>query len=288
MLFGYTGRQDYVDSQGNLWRPGTEFIVRTGDRTDSVAKAWWTMRQAVFVKGTPDPELYRYGVHAGDFTVNATVGPGTYHVRLKFAETQYEGANQRGITIYINGQKVQDGLDVWATAGGANQPADLVYNEIRPQHGTIAIRFVGSKVDGCQRDAMIQALEMGPGDGGQGSTAKSISASLRTDRATEPSFIYVQAVRYKSSVTPEKAELMLQDLKTTFRAIPEIKSLDVGRVVENNPKEDDYAVTMKFNSLEDKLNYANSEVHRRWVKENVGDIIDKHLMLTIQTASSGQ
>lgn len=45
---------------------------------------------------------------------------------------------------------------------------------------------------------------------------------------------------------------------------------------------------MKFNSLEDKLNYANSDVHRRWVKENVGDIIDKHLMLTIQTGFSGQ
>jgi hypothetical protein len=286
MLFGYTSRIDYLDSQGNLWRPGTEFIVRTGDLTDSVAKTWWTMRQAVFVKGTPDPELYRYGVHAADFTVNATVGPGTYHVRLKFAETQYEATNQRGITIYINGEKVQDGLDVWATAGGANKPVDLVYNDIRPQHGTMAIRFVGSKVDACQRDAMVQALEIGPGDGGQGSTAKSISASLRTESAAEPDIIYLQAVRYKSSVTPEKAKLMLQDLKTTFRAIPEIKSLEVGRVVEDNHEEYDYAVIMKFNSLNDKLSYANSEVHRRWVKDNVGDIIDKHLMLTIQSGFS--
>jgi len=288
MLFGYTSYTDFRDSQGNLWRPGTEFIVRTGDLTDSVAKTWWTMRQAVFVQGTQDAELYRYGVHAPDFTVNVTVGPGTYHVRLIFAETQYEGASQRGITIFINERKLQDGLDVWATAGGANKAADLVYNGIRPQHGAIAIRLVGSKVDGCQRDAMVQALEIGPGDGGQGSTAKSISASLRTDSATEPGIIYLQAVRYKSSVTPEKAKLMLEDLKTTFLAIPEIKSLEVGRVVEDNQKEYDYAVLMKFKSLEDKLNYANSEVHRRWVRENVGNIIDKHLMLTMQTGFSGQ
>src|SRR5262249_49630431 len=66
VVFGYPSPKDYRDSQGNLWRPGTEFIVRKGDLTDSVAKTWWTMRQAVFVQGTPDPELYRYGVHAPD------------------------------------------------------------------------------------------------------------------------------------------------------------------------------------------------------------------------------
>jgi len=177
LLFGYTGSADYLDSHGNRWRPGTEFVVRTGHLTDSVAKTWWTMRQAVFVKGTPDPELYHYGVHAPDFTVNITVGPGTYHARLKFAETQYTGAHQRGITIYVNGERVQDDLDVAATAGGANTAADLVYHDIRPVNGVITVRLVGSKVDGGERDAMLQALEVGPGDGGQGSITKSLAAA---------------------------------------------------------------------------------------------------------------
>ena len=78
LVFGYTGRSDYIDSQGNSWRPGMEFVARTGRGTDVVAKTWWTMRQAVFVEETPDQELYRYGVHWPDFTVNLTVGPGTY------------------------------------------------------------------------------------------------------------------------------------------------------------------------------------------------------------------
>ncbi len=176
MIFGYTNPTDYTDSQGNAWRPASEFVVRTGNLTDSVAKTWWTMRQAVFIQGTPDPELYRYGVHWPEFTVNATVGPGTYHVRLKFAETQYEARNQRGITIYINGEKVVEALDVVATAGGPNKAVDLVYNDIRPQNGVIAIRFVGSKIVGFQRDALVQAIEVGPRDGGQGAIPKTINA----------------------------------------------------------------------------------------------------------------
>jgi hypothetical protein len=210
-------------------------------------------------------------------------------VRLKFAETQYDGANQRIITIYINGQKVAEGLDVWATAGGANRAVDLVYNDIRPQNGVVALRFVGSRVDGCQRDAMLQALEIGPGDGGQGSSPKTIGSGSPRDNSGKTQVIYVQAVRYKNSVTPERAQLLLQSLKNTFRTIPEVKSVEVGSVVEDNQKEYDYAVVMRFNNLEEKRAYGNSEVHRRWVHDNnVGDAIDKHLMLTIQSDSPGQ
>ena len=133
MVFGYPGQSEYRDSHGSLWQSGTEFTVRTGHLTDAVAKTWWTVRQAVFVDKTPDPELYRYGVHWPDFMVNLTVAPGTYHVRLKFAETQCDGPGQRGITIYINGRMMTDGLDVWATGGGSDRAVDVVYPDLRPQ-----------------------------------------------------------------------------------------------------------------------------------------------------------
>ena len=176
MIFGYPSRVEYRDSQGSLWQSGTEFTVRTGHLTDAVAKTWWTIRQAAFVEKTPDPELYRYGVHSPDFTVNLTVGPGNYHARLKFAETQFNGPGQRGITIYINGQEMTKGLDVWATAGGMNKAVDLVYNDVHPQNGVVAIRLVGATVNGCQQEAMIQALEIGPGEAEGGSTPKIISS----------------------------------------------------------------------------------------------------------------
>ncbi|MGA3325456.1 MAG: malectin domain-containing carbohydrate-binding protein [Terriglobia bacterium] len=174
LIFGYTGRNDYVDSQGGTWRPGAEYVVRTGNLTDAVAKTWWTMRQAVFVKNTPDQELYRYGVHWPDFTVNLTVAPGNYHVRLKFAETEFDGPGQRGINIYLNGTRVVGGLDVWATAGGANKAVDLIYNDVLPQNGVIAIRLEGTALRGGKGEAMVQAIEVAPGDGGRGSVPKTI------------------------------------------------------------------------------------------------------------------
>jgi hypothetical protein len=284
MVFGYPGRVDYQDAQGSLWHPGTEFTVRTGRRTDAVAKTWWTVRQAVFVTETQDPELYRYGVHAPEFTVDATVGPGTYHVRLKFAETEYDGPGQRGITIYVNRQKTTDGLDVWATAGGMNKAVDVVYNDIHPQNGVVAIRFVGSMVSGCQRDAMIQSLEIGPGEGGAGSSPKTISSVHTNGKLDQNQIVYVQAVRYKSSVRPERAVVLLQSLKNTFGAIPQVKSVEVGRVLEDSAKKYDYAVIMKFNNMDDKRTYRQSQVHQGWVHDNnVENLLDQHLMLSIQT-----
>lgn len=184
MIFGYTQRQDYVDTQGQSWRPGTEFVVRTGHMTDSVARTWWTMKQALFVSGTPDPELYRYGVHAPQFTVNLTVGPGSYYVRLKFSENQYTEAGRRAINIFLNDEKVVDRFDVLATAGSrpisqkgpqrdqlpSQAAVDLVFNDVRPRNGVIELRLVGDVVNGVPVEAILNALEVGQGDGGQGIT----------------------------------------------------------------------------------------------------------------------
>jgi hypothetical protein len=174
LVFGYTGRSDYVDSQGNSWKPGMEFVARTGRGTDVVAKTWWTMRQAIFVQQTPDQELYRYGVHWTDFTVNLTVGPGSYYAHLKFAETQYSEPGQRAISIEINGERVVDGFDVLKTAGAPQSAVDLVFDKIEPANGIIAIRLKGDKINQQQVEAMIQAIEIGPGDGGKGATPKTI------------------------------------------------------------------------------------------------------------------
>ncbi len=172
MIFGYTGRDDYLDSAGNRWRPATEAIVRTGHNTDAVARTWWTMRQAVFVTGTPDAEPYRYGIHHQEIRVPLTVGPGAYHLRLKFLESQFNRAGERLFTIWVNGQKKVEGFDVFATAGAVEKPVDLVFNGIQPKNGMVELRLAGDEVRGRPAEAMIQALELGPGDGGEGATPK--------------------------------------------------------------------------------------------------------------------
>jgi hypothetical protein len=62
MIFGYSGRKPYRDAPGNKWLPGTEFVVRSGHNTDSVAQAWWTEGVTQAIANTPDPELYRYPI----------------------------------------------------------------------------------------------------------------------------------------------------------------------------------------------------------------------------------
>ena len=164
VVFGRPHRTDAADADGNAWRPATEFIVRLGHVADAVAGAWWSEPRAEAIAGTPDPELYRYGVHARDATACFTVGPGTYYARLKFAETRTDELKQRVVSVAVNGKSVVDGMDVLATAGGLNRAVDLVINHIEPKHGIIEVRF-RNRHGG---EAAIQAIEIGPGNGGQG------------------------------------------------------------------------------------------------------------------------
>ena len=70
-----------------------------------------------------------------------------------------------------------DNLDVYATAGGSSNVADIVLNDIHPEDGIIVIRFVGSVIDGNHRDAMVQAIEVGPGQATGGMLPKTVSLS---------------------------------------------------------------------------------------------------------------
>jgi hypothetical protein len=195
MIFGYTERHDYIDSAGHSWRPGTEFVVRTGERTDTVAHSWWTLKQAVSVLDTPDADLYSYGVHAPDFTVNVSVGPGTYYARLKFAENQFTARDRRAISIYINDEQKVKRLDVWASVAASERyqavakseradrwdgrperrALDLVFKDIRPKNGVIEIRLVGESVKGVPTEAMLQALEVGLAGGESAGGASPVS-----------------------------------------------------------------------------------------------------------------
>ena len=123
MILGYTGRTPYVDSRGSVWLPGTEYVVRSGPGTDPVTKTWWTRPEPGKVTGTADPELYRYGVHAPEFWVNLTVGPGVYSVGLRFADRRsLDDPTRRPMQVSINGQERIHQLDV------AAKPADRTGN----------------------------------------------------------------------------------------------------------------------------------------------------------------
>lgn len=139
MIFGYTGEKDYRDSQGHFWRPATELVTRIGHALDSVAKTWWTTPPTKGITGSPDPEIYRYGVHSQDFTVNLTVGPGKYYVRLMFADGHNTNTPSACFDIRVNGQLVAERFNVAAAADGKNRAVDIVFKDIVPVHGIVDV-----------------------------------------------------------------------------------------------------------------------------------------------------
>jgi hypothetical protein len=185
-VFGYPSRFDYTDSAGQVWRPATEAVIRAGRLADSVQASWHTEPRRQAVAGTADPALYAYGMHGKDFTTYFTVAPGAYHVRVKLMETRLVDPEDRKLNIDINGQPAVRNLDIAATAAGAvgspvsvgaketrfspgmNTAVDLVFNDITPRHGVIAVRFTG----GNKAEAIVSALEVGPGAGGSGATPR--------------------------------------------------------------------------------------------------------------------
>ncbi len=158
MILGYTSREDYKDTQGNTWRPCTEWIVRTGIGADPVLSNWWAQPRRLSVANTPDPELYRYGAHAPDFWINLTVGPGVYSVRIKLMESRSIDPEKRVFDIVVNGELKAKDFDIVAVSGGLNTACDLVYDGIVPENGIIELRFTNNHGG----EAICQAIEIEP------------------------------------------------------------------------------------------------------------------------------
>lgn len=200
-ICGYPHRTDYVDTHNHTWRPMIEYVIRAGGLVDSVGASWYTERTRQKIVGTADPELYRYGIHGKSFWTNITVGPGTYYVRLKLAEHRAMEPRLRAMNIAINGQTVVEELDIAATAAafadannlragqaypinhGRARAVDLVFEGIKPKNGIIEIRFTGS----YGGEAIVQAIEVGPGSGGEG--AEPVRAAIPQIQRSETNLL---------------------------------------------------------------------------------------------------
>jgi hypothetical protein len=136
--------------------------------------ACWTEPKAKDVTDTKDAELYRYGVHGKDFTAYFTVDPKqTYYARIKLCQTDASSApGKLATSIDLQGKTVAADVDIAATAGGLGKAVDLVFNDIRPKNGVIAIRF-SNRFGG---EAMVQAIEVGPGQAEPGAKPVPVSS----------------------------------------------------------------------------------------------------------------
>ena len=191
MIFGYSGREDYRDRDGNLWRPGLEVSTHVGHGLDTMTAVWQT-NTAETITGTHDPELYGYGLHAHEFAVNLTVGPGQYDLRLAFANTRSLNTQQNCFDILINGKTVVEKFDVTATAGGTDKAVDLVFKKITPTNGLIEVHFKGYAVPEGNSvksgEAFVQALELAPSLRLKGATPVSSTLQPAINLLVNPGF----------------------------------------------------------------------------------------------------
>jgi len=158
VIFGYSQRQDYTDHEGNAWRPATEWIARLGHLADIVPGAWYTHPVRNVVPNTRDPELYRYGAHAKDLTLYFTVAPGVYTLRLHFMEDRHIPAEQRLVTIRVNGVMAAEHLDIAAAAEGYYRAFVWRMPQVEPRNGVVEVQLIGEG----QAEAVVRAAEIVP------------------------------------------------------------------------------------------------------------------------------
>ena len=144
----------YVDHAGKLWNPDTFFSG--GNAVQSAVQHIWR---------TQDPIIYRSN-RQGDFSYNIPLKPGTYELRLHFAETIYGpentgggGEGSRTMTVTANGETLLRDFDVLADAGGERTAEVKVFHDISPaSDGQLHLSFSGRS-----GSAMLSAIEILPG-----------------------------------------------------------------------------------------------------------------------------
>ena len=151
------GGENYEDPQGNLWISDDGYL----NTTTVIAP------RSAYTDGTNLDPLYeteRWDRAGGEeMSFSFPVNPGTYLVRLHFAE-KWSGITQSGMRVFsvrIEDQIVLQDLDVYAAAGFNTAVVEQVSVEVTD--GSAEIEFVHGV-----ENPMVSAIEIHSGEGGSG------------------------------------------------------------------------------------------------------------------------
>ncbi|MEB3310438.1 MAG: malectin domain-containing carbohydrate-binding protein [Snowella sp.] len=137
------GGSSYLDGLGQLWTADQNFA---GGNLFSTTQA---------IAGTNDPTLYQTE-RWGNFSYNIPVSaPGTYQVKLNFAEIYWNGPGLRVFDVQAENQLFIDSLDIWSEVG-ANTALTKIF-EVGVSDGVLNLDFI-SEID----NAKISAIEVMP------------------------------------------------------------------------------------------------------------------------------
>jgi len=149
--------RSYVDRAGKSWNADVYFTG--GKPVRSPVQHIWR---------TQDSSIYRSS-RQGDFRYDIPLKPGTYELRLHFAETYYGpeeigggGEGSRVMTVSANGKLVLNDLDVVLDAGGSRTADVKVLTGMSPaDDGQLHLSFSSARGG----SAMLSAIEILPGPG---------------------------------------------------------------------------------------------------------------------------
>ena len=157
---------NYLDSQGNTWW-GTQH---------SPIDAGWNYDVGGIWPAVADVALYEMGHYSnGDMRVDVVVPNGNYTLTAKMAETEVTSAGQALQDLEVQGQIAVTGLDVFASAGGAQKPFDVqLPATVTDGRLSFVVRYRGPS-----GHSKVSSLQIGPGG-----TAQRLSISPATPSAT--------------------------------------------------------------------------------------------------------
>jgi hypothetical protein len=134
--------------------------VESGTYTDSFEHTWLSDRfytggaaaespRSQTILGTRDPKLYRTR-REGNFRYDIPLKPGSYELRLYFAETMFGDNNAAGggettrlFQIRLNGKTLESLFDVIADAGASSTADIKVFRDVSPaSDGKIHLEFL--------------------------------------------------------------------------------------------------------------------------------------------------
>lgn len=138
----HSGGEALTDSSGNVWSADDNY-------TDGQTTGWGPAEAA------KDAALYQTERWGSDFSYVLPVLPGSYKVRLLFAENLMKDPGKRVFDVLLNGKNVLKDFDILKEAG-FNRGIERTFKDITPDvQGNIRVHFV-AKVD----HAKVSALEI--------------------------------------------------------------------------------------------------------------------------------
>jgi len=150
--------ESYVDRNGRTWGADRYFSGGTA-----------LVRPSEKILRTLDPDIYRH-LRTGEFRYDIPLKPGSYELRLHFAETgladsisaESSGEGQRLFNVSVNGKPILVAFDVVADAAGANTADERVFRDISPaEDGFLHLSF--SPMRGSAFVNAIEVLPIEPG-----------------------------------------------------------------------------------------------------------------------------